>query len=83
MSVIGRHYKDAELVSINAYFICMWGLGCVLGPVIAGNMMQFIGIEGMPIISAVLCVLYIAYLLYYGLYRIMLNKPYQLQTNES
>jgi MFS family permease len=52
---LGARYTGSMLVAGNAAFALMWGLGGITGPAVTGAAMNSLGIEAMPVILAVLC----------------------------
>ena len=60
MVLIGRRFKGADLVAINAAFVVFWGLGAIAGPAATGGAMEAWGINAMPVVVVVCCVLYLA-----------------------
>ena len=63
MAMIGVRFKGAELVSINASFVFMWGLGDVIGPFIGGAAIDTFGPDGMPAVGVVVCALFLGLVL--------------------
>ena len=60
MAMMGDRFKGAELVGINATFMFAWGLGLVIGPAIGGSAIDTLGPDGMPTVSAGLCGVFLA-----------------------
>lgn len=63
MAMIGSRFKGAELVSINASFVFMWGLGDVIGPFISGAAIDAFGPDGMPGVGVVVCAVFLGIVL--------------------
>ena len=63
MAMIGVRFKGADLVSINASFVFLWGLGDVIGPFISGAAIDIFGPDGMPAVGVVVCALFLALVL--------------------
>jgi MFS family permease len=59
MVAMGRRYKGAELVAINAAFVVFWGLGAITGPAITGGAIEVWSFNAMPVVVAVCCLLYL------------------------
>ena len=63
MAMIGVRFKGADLVSINASFVFLWGLGDVVGPFIGGAAIDTFGPDGMPAVGVIVCALFIGLIL--------------------
>ncbi|MBO0366880.1 MFS transporter [Pseudomonas shirazensis] len=50
--LIGERYRDDELVRANAHVAQLWGIGCLLGPLLAGAGSQWISGHALPLIMA-------------------------------
>ena len=50
--LIGERYRDDELVRANAHVAQLWGIGCLLGPLIAGAGSQWISGHALPWLMA-------------------------------
>ena len=59
MVLIGRRFRGADLVAINAAFVVFWGLGAITGPAATGSAMEAWGINAMPLVVVVCCALYL------------------------
>ncbi len=59
MVIIGRRFKGADLVAINAAFVVFWGLGAITGPAATGGAMEVWGLDAMPMVVVVCCLLYL------------------------
>ena len=59
MVSIGRRFKGAELVAVNAAFVVFWGLGAITGPAATGGAIELWGFNAMPMVVAVCCLLYL------------------------
>ena len=59
-------FSGGELVSINASFVFLWGLGDVVGPFISGAAMDVFGSDGMPATGVVVCLLFLGIILARG-----------------
>ncbi|MDJ0956270.1 MAG: MFS transporter [Arenicellales bacterium] len=64
MAMIGVRFKGADLVSINASFVFLWGLGDVIGPFIGGAAIDTFGPDGMPAVGVCVCTLFLALVLF-------------------
>ncbi|WDY57961.1 MFS transporter [Pseudomonas sp. PSKL.D1] len=51
--LIGERYRDDELVRANAHVAQLWGIGCLLGPLLAGAGSQWISGHALPLLMAV------------------------------
>ncbi len=50
--LIGERYRDDELVRANAHVAQLWGIGCLLGPLLAGEGGQWISGHALPLLMA-------------------------------
>ncbi|MCP3673148.1 MAG: MFS transporter [Gammaproteobacteria bacterium] len=66
--MLGQHFRGAELASASVLFTGMWGLGTMLGPVIVGIGMDFLGSNSLPYLIATI------YTCYLPVYFIMRRK---------
>lgn len=48
LTLVGEHLKGAQLISANAAFGMMWGLGAILGGLITGGLMDIAGPYALP-----------------------------------
>ncbi len=64
MAMIGARFKHADLVSINASFVFLWGLGDVVGPSISGGAIDVWGPDGLPATGAVICALFLVFIVW-------------------
>lgn len=64
MAMIGARFKHADLVSINASFVFLWGLGDVVGPFISGAAIDIWGPDGLPATGAVVCALFLVFIVW-------------------
>ena len=62
MTVMGRSYKGADLISINTSFVFFFGLGMSVGPILSGSSMSLFGANGMPALGASLCAIFVVLL---------------------
>ncbi|SYX88021.1 MFS transporter [Pseudomonas reidholzensis] len=51
--LIGERYRDDALVRANAHVAQLWGIGCLLGPLLAGAGSQWISGHALPLLMAV------------------------------
>ena len=49
ITLLGERFRDVELVSANAVFSMLFGVGGLLGPFLAGTAMSEIGPAGFPL----------------------------------
>lgn len=66
---LGSRFKGSLLVTGNAAFALLWGVGGIVGPPGAGALMQAIGPLGLPTVIVGLDVLLVAFALYRSLRR--------------
>ncbi|MEM8813335.1 MAG: MFS transporter [Pseudomonadota bacterium] len=60
LTVLGEHLRGALLISANAAFGLMWGVGAILGGALAGGMMDLVGPYGLPaFIFAIFLILFV------------------------
>lgn len=52
---LGERFSGASLAAGNAAFALLWGVGGIAGPPAAGGMMEWIGVEGLPLTLGLLC----------------------------
>lgn len=71
MAMIGVRFKGADLVGVNASFVFLWGIGGVIGPFFSGSAMDGMGPEGMPLVGATFCALFLGFLIW----RIRVMEP--------
>lgn len=51
--LIGERYRDDALVRANAHVAQLWGIGCLVGPLVAGAGSQWISGHALPLFMAV------------------------------
>jgi MFS family permease len=51
--LIGERYRDDALVRANAHIAQLWGIGCLVGPLLAGAGSQWISGHALPLLMAV------------------------------
>ena len=59
MVLIGRRFRGADLVAVNAAFVVFWGLGAIAGPAATGSAMEAWGLNAMPMVVVVCCAAYL------------------------
>jgi MFS family permease len=52
---LGARYSGSMLVAGNAAFALMWGIGGITGPSATGAIMNVLGVEAMPVVLGLLC----------------------------
>ena len=52
MILIGERYRDDALVRANAHVAQLWGIGCLIGPLVAGAGSQWISGHSLPLFMA-------------------------------
>ena len=62
--MIGARFKGGDLISINASFVFLWGLGDVIGPFVGGTAIDSFGPDGMPAVGVVACALFLGLVLF-------------------
>jgi len=50
--LIGERYRDDALVRANAHIAQLWGIGCLIGPLVAGAGSQWISGHALPWLMA-------------------------------
>lgn len=50
--LIGERYRDDALVRANAHVAQLWGIGCLIGPLVAGAGSQWISGHALPLLMA-------------------------------
>lgn len=50
--MIGERYRDDELVRANAHVAQLWGLGCLVGPLLTGAVSQWLSGHALPLMMA-------------------------------
>ena len=66
MTMMGRSYRGADLIGVNTSFVFIWGLGAAVGPSLSGTAMDLFGPDGMPIVGALLCAVFVLVVLRKG-----------------
>ncbi|MEF9896915.1 MAG: MFS transporter [Pseudomonas sp.] len=51
--LIGERYRDDALVRANAHVAQLWGIGCLIGPLVAGAGSQWVSGHALPLLMAV------------------------------
>lgn len=51
--LIGERYRDDELVRANAHISQLWGIGCLLGPLLTGAASQWLSGHALPLMMAI------------------------------
>jgi len=69
ITLLGQRFRDVELVSANAVFSVLFGVGGLLGPFLAGTAMTAIGPPGFPLSLLGAVVLYALFAIYRQLTR--------------
>ena len=64
ITLLGERFRDIELVSANAVFSVLFGVGGMLGPFLAGTAMSAIGPAGFPLSLLAAVVIYALFALY-------------------
>ncbi|AOE88153.1 MFS transporter [Pseudomonas sp. TCU-HL1] len=50
--LIGERYRDDELVRANAHIAQLWGIGCLIGPLVTGAASQWVSGHALPLVMA-------------------------------
>lgn len=64
ITLLGERFRDAELVSANAVFSVLFGVGGLLGPFLTGTAMSVFGPAGFPLSLLAAVVIYALFALY-------------------
>jgi MFS family permease len=59
MTIVGQRFRSADLVAANAAIGVIWGVGNLVGPLVAGVLMRNFGANGLPIAFACATALFI------------------------
>lgn len=59
MVMMGRRFKGADLVAVNAAFVVFWALGSMVGPAVTGVAIDATTVDAMPVVVVVACLLYL------------------------
>jgi MFS family permease len=59
MVMIGRRFKGADLVAVNAAFVVFWSLGAIAGPATTGIAIDAWTMDAMPAVVVAACLLYL------------------------
>ncbi|MEE2981264.1 MAG: MFS transporter [Pseudomonadota bacterium] len=59
MVMMGRRFKGADLVAVNAAFVVFWALGSIVGPAVTGVAIDATTVDAMPVVVVVACLLYL------------------------
>lgn len=51
--LIGERYRDDELVRANAHVSQLWGIGCLVGPLVTGAASQWLSGHALPLMMAI------------------------------
>jgi MFS family permease len=60
LAQLGDNFHGADLITGTSTFSTMWGLGALIGSILAGFSMDLWGPNGLPVSLLVVCLLYIA-----------------------
>ena len=63
MAMMGSRFKGGDLISVNASFVFLWGLGDVVGPFFSGAAIDAFGPDGMPATGVLVCALFLGLIL--------------------
>jgi MFS family permease len=64
ITLLGQRFRDVELVSANAMFSVLFGIGGLLGPFLTGTAMSTIGPVGFPLSLLAVVAVYAVFALY-------------------
>ena len=56
----GQRFSGSMLVAGNAAFALMWGIGGISGPSVTGAIMNAVGVEALPFVLALVCLVLVA-----------------------
>ena len=51
--LIGERFRDDQLVRANAHVAQLWGIGCLLGPLLTGAASQWLSGHALPLMMAI------------------------------
>jgi hypothetical protein len=57
--MMGRRFKGADLVAVNAAFVAFWALGSIAGPATTGIAIDATTVDAMPVVVVAACLLYL------------------------
>ncbi len=57
--LVGQRYRDDELVRANAHIAMLWGLGCLLGPMLTGAVSEWMTGHALPIMMAIAALVFV------------------------
>ena len=64
MTIVGQRFQGADLVTANASFGFLWGLGMLIGPFLSGSAMDIWDPHGFPGVLAAVTAMVLAIALY-------------------
>ena len=64
ITLLGERFRDIELVSANAVFSVLFGVGGLLGPFLTGTAMSAVGPAGFPLSLVAAVAIYALFALY-------------------
>lgn len=50
--LVGERFRDDELVRANAHIAQLWGIGCLVGPLVTGAVSQWVSGHALPLLMA-------------------------------
>ena len=50
--LLGERYRDDQLVRANAHVARLWGIGCLVGPLVTGAASQWVSGHALPLLMA-------------------------------
>jgi predicted MFS family arabinose efflux permease len=63
LAMLGGQFSGSDLVAGNAAFGLAWGFGSMVGPAAGGAAIEMVGVNGVPAVMGLACVLLAAYIL--------------------
>lgn len=60
LAIMGRDFKDGDLMMATTVVTALWGIGNLFGPLVAGLAMVFSEQSGLPVTFAAICLIFIA-----------------------
>ena len=64
-------FSDKNIVGITCALLIIYGMGCVIGPLISPVFMSYVGASGLFLFMSILCICFIVI----GMLRMMITKP--------
>jgi MFS family permease len=75
MIIVGQRFQGARLVTANAAFGVLWGIGSLVGPLAAGFGMRLLDPDGLPLTLALAAAVFLAVFIGRRLYETRTLSP--------